>query len=212
MPEEKRRRKPVEEYSDPYNGENPFLELRVTHGKPYYFAHRPNAPDGAVHSLVIIQDDDAKQTPYIVMNMTEGSVLGGRPKLMLLAGILDKKGENFKIAARREVDEEAGLNKIKLQPLGGGRSIIASGGLTDERKRFFWGVAEGTPNLDRIETGESITGHYLLPLEGFLDDKRFGKWQEWAQEEMGWEIESDILIARGMAGRKELRQQLAFTA
>lgn len=203
----------VDAFSEQFIGASPFLELRAVHGKtPYYFAHRPNAPEGAVHSLIIIRDDDAKKTPYIVMNMSNATVFGGQPKLMLLAGILDKKGEKFITGAKREVSEEGGLDNIKLKPLGAGNKVVTSGGLTDEVKRFFYGVADGTPNLERIEEGENIAGHYLLPLETFLDDKRFTKWFGWASER-GYLIESDILLARALADKEHLQQSfLAFTA
>jgi 8-oxo-dGTP pyrophosphatase MutT (NUDIX family) len=201
-----RRNVAVDAFSEQFIGASPFLELRAVKGKtPYYFAHRPDAPEGAVHSLIIIRDDDAKKTPYIVMNMSDSTVFGGQPKLMLLAGILDKKGENFITGAKREVNEEGGLENIKLTPLGKGNKVVTSGGLTDEVKRFFYGVAEGTPNLERIEEGENITGHYLLPLEVFLDDKRFSNWFAWASER-GYLIESDILMARALADKEQLRQ------
>lgn len=205
VPASERDRK-LDEYSEPQPpGENRFMELRRAKDNGWEFVARTNAK-GAIHNVVIVQDDDEKQTPYVVLTVTKASVFGGQPKIMLPAGLWGDKDSNetFVDCAWREVREETGLDNIQVMPLAGEARFVTSGGLTTERKGFALCKAEGVPNLNHLDEEGEVGGHYLVPLSTFLNRKQFTKWVAEVTQK-GYLVEADIVMAAGLINRSQVQ-------
>lgn len=123
---------------------------------------------GAAAVLPLLDEPDVAD-PRILLLRQYRYAAGGYI-LEVPAGRPDQPGEDWKVCARRELEEEAGLIAERLVPL---TTIYTTPGFTDERIHLFLalGVREGSTRLDPDEFIEPVS----LTLDEALERVRTGE-------------------------------------